>query len=133
MIQMISISRTYCPRIVSSSCGPTLWAVSARERSSLTARVQWQCGGLQGRWPGQLARLYGSNLENLFRLQFDRVGNDMLLLVRRNIGDHTVLVCNHLHLPRHITQVDEHPVDLGDPHQRVLVDQAWQHPGRVHT
>jgi hypothetical protein len=57
----------------------------------------------------------------------------VLLLVCRNIGDHTLRVRNHLHLPRHITQVDEQSANLRHPHQRVLVDQALQHPGRIHA
>src|SRR3569833_1449715 len=49
--------------------------------------------------------------------------------VGRDVRDHALLVGDLLHLARHVAQVDQQAVDLGHPHQRVLVHEALQHPG----
>src|SRR3954470_12196262 len=51
--------------------------------------------------------------------------------VSRNVGDHALLECDLLDRTRHLAQVDQHAVDLGHPHERVLIQQARQRPVRI--
>src|SRR5215213_5550656 len=51
--------------------------------------------------------------------------------VSRNVGDHALLECDLLDLTRHLAQVDQHAVDLGHPHEGVLIQQARQRPVRI--
>src|SRR3954452_6469222 len=51
-----------------------------------------------------------------------------LLLVGRDVGDHALLEGDLLNLARHMAQVDQHPIDLNHPHERVLIQQAGQRP-----
>jgi hypothetical protein len=53
-------------------------------------------------------------------------GGRELFLVCREVGDHTLLVGDHLHLAWHVAYIDQQAIDLGHPYERVLVNDALQ-------
>jgi len=48
-------------------------------------------------------------------------------------GNQALLVGDHLHLSWHCAYIDQQTIDFSHPHKRVLVNEALQHPGRVHA
>jgi hypothetical protein len=41
--------------------------------------------------------------------------------ITRDVGDHAFLKCNLLNLARHATQIHQYAINLGHPHQRVVI------------
>src|ERR1700735_2990718 len=57
----------------------------------------------------------------------------VLFLICRDVGDHALLVGDHLHPTWHVAYIDQQAIDLSRPHEWVQVNEALQHPGRVHA
>jgi hypothetical protein len=41
--------------------------------------------------------------------------------ISRDVGNHAFVECDLLHLTWHVAQIDQEPIHVGHPHQRVLI------------
>ena len=69
-----------------------------------------------------LARILGRLTVSLvLKSQFGRGRRCTSTAITRDVGDHAFLKCNLLNLARHATQIHQYAINLGHPHQRVVI------------
>jgi hypothetical protein len=68
--------------------------------------------------PGFWGRL---SVSLVLKSQFGRGRRCTSTAITRDVGDHAFLKCNLLNLARHATQIHQYAINLGHPHQRVVI------------